>query len=138
MPAPILATTLYALPHRPLLVPRLHLLERLNEGLHRRLTLSSVPAGFGKTTLGDSHAAGRWQPDSHSLTSVVLPKPAGAETSVSLPCWPPLMWLIKRGRMTILGREAAGGAPGGGVGEAKFDTRKPCFVRRYQRVCHDA
>lgn len=33
------------------LVSRTHLLERLNEGLHTRLTLISAPAGFGKTTL---------------------------------------------------------------------------------------
>ena len=35
------------------------LLERLNEGLHRKLTLVSAPAGFGKTTL----LAGPWEAD---------------------------------------------------------------------------
>ena len=48
---PILATKLYIPPSRPELVPRPHLIERLNEGLHRKLTLVSAPAGFGKTTL---------------------------------------------------------------------------------------
>jgi LuxR family maltose regulon positive regulatory protein len=33
------------------LVPRSRLIERLNEGLHHKLTLLSAPAGFGKTTL---------------------------------------------------------------------------------------
>jgi LuxR family maltose regulon positive regulatory protein len=33
------------------LVRRPRLIERLNEGLHRKLTLVSAPAGFGKTTL---------------------------------------------------------------------------------------
>ena len=40
------------IPHvRPERVPRLRLVELLNEGLHRKLTLVSAPAGFGKTTL---------------------------------------------------------------------------------------
>jgi len=33
------------------LVPRPRLIERLNAGLHRKLTLISAPAGYGKTTL---------------------------------------------------------------------------------------
>ena len=40
----------------------------------------------------------------HSLTSVVLPKPAGAEMSASLRCRPSLSRSIKRGRGTALGR----------------------------------
>jgi LuxR family maltose regulon positive regulatory protein len=51
MPAPILATKLYIPLPRPKAVSRPHLIERLNEGLHRKLTLISAPAGFGKTTL---------------------------------------------------------------------------------------
>ena len=39
------------LPSGPELVPRPRLIERLNAGLHRKLTLVSAPAGFGKTTL---------------------------------------------------------------------------------------
>jgi len=38
-------------PGRPELVSRLRLTERLNAGLHRKLTLISAPASFGKTTL---------------------------------------------------------------------------------------
>src|SRR6185503_17097956 len=51
MSVPILATKLYAPPHRPRLILRPRLIEQLNQGLDRRLTLVSAPAGFGKTTL---------------------------------------------------------------------------------------
>jgi ATP/maltotriose-dependent transcriptional regulator MalT len=47
----ILATKLYLPRLRPNVVTRPRLLEQLNEGLHRKLTLISAPAGFGKTTL---------------------------------------------------------------------------------------
>lgn len=49
--APILTTKLYIPPPRPNLVPRPRLIERLRQGLYRKLTLVSAPAGFGKTTL---------------------------------------------------------------------------------------
>ncbi len=48
---PILATKLYIPPLRPNVVLRPRLIERLNEGLHRKLILISAPAGFGKSTL---------------------------------------------------------------------------------------
>ena len=51
MPTPILATKLYIPPARPRAVLRPRLIERLNAGLHGKLTLISAPAGFGKTTL---------------------------------------------------------------------------------------
>src|SRR6476469_6649242 len=51
MPTQILTTKLYIPPPRPNAVRRSHLTERLNEGLHRKLTLIAAPAGFGKTTL---------------------------------------------------------------------------------------
>src|SRR2546421_6268471 len=51
MSTPILATKLYLPRLRPNVVFRPRLLERLNEGLYRKLTLISAPAGFGKTTL---------------------------------------------------------------------------------------
>lgn len=38
-------------PFRPSLVPRPHLIAKLNSGLGGKLTLVSAPAGFGKTTL---------------------------------------------------------------------------------------
>jgi|GEM_PF-3591170 len=47
----LLTTKLYIPPPLPNLVERPRLIERLNEGLHRKLTLISAPAGFGKTTL---------------------------------------------------------------------------------------
>ncbi len=49
--APILATKLYIPPPRPKVVLRHRLIEKLDEGLHSKLTLISAPAGFGKTTL---------------------------------------------------------------------------------------
>jgi LuxR family transcriptional regulator, maltose regulon positive regulatory protein len=48
---PILATKLYLPRLRPNVVSRPRLLERLNAGPHRKLTLIAAPAGFGKTTL---------------------------------------------------------------------------------------
>jgi LuxR family transcriptional regulator, maltose regulon positive regulatory protein len=51
MSTPILTTKLYIPPPRPNAILRPRLIERLHEGLHRKLTLISAPAGFGKTTL---------------------------------------------------------------------------------------
>ena len=51
MPLQILATKLYIPPPPPGVVPRARLVDRLDDGLHRKLTLISAPAGFGKTTL---------------------------------------------------------------------------------------
>lgn len=51
MSTPILATKLYTPKPRPRAVARPQLIERLNEGMHRKLTLISAPAGFGKTTV---------------------------------------------------------------------------------------
>jgi LuxR family maltose regulon positive regulatory protein len=62
MSAPILATKLYIPPPRPKAVPRPRLIERLNEGLIRKLTLVSAPAGFGKTTLVSEWVASCGQP----------------------------------------------------------------------------
>ena len=59
---PILATKLYIPPLRPNVVSRPRLIERLNEGLHRKLTLISAPAGFGKTTLVSEWLAGGARP----------------------------------------------------------------------------
>jgi ATP/maltotriose-dependent transcriptional regulator MalT len=51
MSEPLLLTKLYILPPRPKIILRSRLIERLNEGMHCKLTLISAPAGFGKTTL---------------------------------------------------------------------------------------
>ncbi|HEY6406692.1 MAG TPA: AAA family ATPase [Ktedonobacteraceae bacterium] len=59
---PILATKLYLPPLRPNVVSRPRLLDRLNEGLHSKLTLISAPAGFGKTTLVSQWLAGGARP----------------------------------------------------------------------------
>ncbi len=51
MSTPILTTKLF-IPQPPTdLVPRRPLIERLTQGLDRKLTLVSAPAGYGKTTL---------------------------------------------------------------------------------------
>lgn len=49
--APLLATKLHQPRPRAQLVPRSHLVERLQQGVAGALTLVSAPAGFGKTTL---------------------------------------------------------------------------------------
>ena len=58
----MLATKLHIPRSNPKVVPRLHLVERLNEGLHRKLTLISAAAGFGKTTLISEWIARSGQP----------------------------------------------------------------------------
>lgn len=47
----LLKTKLYKPTPRPFLVPRPHLISKLDSGLNGKLTLVSAPAGFGKTTL---------------------------------------------------------------------------------------
>ena len=64
-PTPLLATKLHLPRPRALLVPRSHLLERLQQGVAGALTLISAPAGFGKTTLlaqwlGETHMLVAW------------------------------------------------------------------------------
>jgi LuxR family maltose regulon positive regulatory protein len=54
----LLRTKLFVPLLRPNLVPRLRLIERLNEGLPLKLALISAPADFGKTTLVSEWLAG--------------------------------------------------------------------------------
>jgi LuxR family maltose regulon positive regulatory protein len=49
-------------PVRPRLVHRPRLIERLNQGLYRKLTVVSAPAGFGKTTLVSEWLSGQERP----------------------------------------------------------------------------
>ena len=60
--APLLATKLHRPRPRAQLVPRLHLIERLQQGVAGALTLASAPAGFGKTTLISQWLAGCARP----------------------------------------------------------------------------
>ena len=62
MPVSLLQTKLYVPPTRPEQVARPRLIERLNAGLHRKLTLLSAPAGFGKTTLVSAWLRSRNRP----------------------------------------------------------------------------
>ena len=62
MSEPLLATKLHVPAPRPKAVPRPRLIERLNEGLHHKLTLLSAPAGFGKSTLLSEWIARSSQP----------------------------------------------------------------------------
>ncbi|WP_256756911.1 LuxR C-terminal-related transcriptional regulator [Cohnella sp. WQ 127256] len=62
MPIPILSTKLYVPPSRTNVVLRPRLNACLNEGLHRKLTLISASAGFGKTTLVSEWVAGCERP----------------------------------------------------------------------------
>ena len=76
---PLLQTKLYIPPVRPELVSRPRLIERLNAGLHRKLTLVSAPAGFGKTTL-----LSKWASESASQRiSVMSSSRAASSTSSS-------------------------------------------------------
>lgn len=61
-PIPILSPKLQIPPSRLLVVSRERLLEVLNRGLHRKLTLISAPAGYGKSTLLSEWATGcKWR-----------------------------------------------------------------------------
>lgn len=61
-PVPILSPKLQIPPCRPQLVSRERLLEVLNSGIYRKLTLISAPAGYGKTTLlGEWAAQSEWR-----------------------------------------------------------------------------
>ena len=51
VPDPLVTTKLALPPARPALVPRPRLMDRLEAGLQRKLTLIAAPAGYGKTTL---------------------------------------------------------------------------------------
>ncbi|HYI13786.1 MAG TPA: LuxR C-terminal-related transcriptional regulator [Thermomicrobiales bacterium] len=58
----MLATKLYIPSPQPTTVLRSRLIERLIEGLQRKLTLISAPAGFGKTTVVSEWVAGCERP----------------------------------------------------------------------------
>lgn len=62
MPNPINTTKLYIPAPRTGTVIRRRLTDKLNKGLHRKLTLISAPAGYGKTTLACEWLAGCGRP----------------------------------------------------------------------------
>ena len=61
MATPFLTTKLFVPRLQPKITPRPRLLQQLNAGLHRKLTLISAQAGFGKTTIVSQwiHSCGR-------------------------------------------------------------------------------
>jgi LuxR family transcriptional regulator, maltose regulon positive regulatory protein len=67
MTASLLATKYYRPAPAPDLVPRPHLTQRLNAGIHSRLILLSAPAGFGKTSLLASWLAERMNDESRRM-----------------------------------------------------------------------
>ncbi|MFB0842661.1 LuxR C-terminal-related transcriptional regulator [Paenibacillus oleatilyticus] len=62
MSIPIVTTKLYIPPPRAKAVSRPRLIERLHQGMHRKLTLISASAGCGKTTLVSEWLVGCPQP----------------------------------------------------------------------------
>ena len=76
---PLLTTKLYIPPVRAELVSRPRLIERLNTRLHRKLTLISAPAGFGKTTLLSEWASQRVS-ESASQRRMLSPNRVGASS----------------------------------------------------------
>ena len=58
----LLQTKLHSPQSRPSLIKRPHLIQKLNDGLGRRLTLLSAPAGAGKTSLLSQLAAQQRRP----------------------------------------------------------------------------
>jgi LuxR family transcriptional regulator, maltose regulon positive regulatory protein len=62
MSTPVLVTKLFIPRPRPTVVSRPRLIERLNGGLDRSLSLIAAPAGFGKTTLVSEWIAGCKRP----------------------------------------------------------------------------
>jgi len=69
---PLVTTKLALPPARPALVPRPRLMNRLEAGLQRKLTLIAAPAGYGKTTL-----VAEWLRQNEKLKiEAVFPPPA--------------------------------------------------------------
>ncbi len=62
MATPVLVTKLYVPRPGPSTIARPRLIEQLDAGLHRKLTLVSAPAGFGKTTVVSRWVAGCGRP----------------------------------------------------------------------------
>ena len=84
VPVPLLSTKLHIPPTRRELVPRHRLIERLNVGLGegpggyaRKLTLISLPAGFGKTGSGQRLAATPAHVRASALIYLALPRRCG-------------------------------------------------------------
>src|SRR6266487_678386 len=86
MSTPLLATKLYIPRARPNVVLRPRLSERLNEGLHRKLTLISAPAGFGKSTLLSEWLAARTEDRglrTETVTSSLSPQSSALSARVA-------------------------------------------------------
>ena len=84
------------------------------------------PGCFWPFEVGYSIANPKWE--AHSLSSVVLPKPAGAETSVSLRVTPSFSRSVRRGRETRLALSPAcperSRRVGAGAGNVEFSGQQ--------------
>lgn len=82
MSTTILATKLHIPPRRSGTVLRRRLIDKLRQGLHRKLTLISAPAGYGKTTL-----VGEWIADCGRRAAWLSLDEADAEIERFLACF---------------------------------------------------
>ncbi|MBN1890083.1 MAG: hypothetical protein JW850_18950 [Thermoflexales bacterium] len=83
---PVLLRTKLSIPFtQPGLVPRPRLIERLNAGLERKLTLVSAQAGFGKTTLLGEWISQLSAGSAHMANNLPVPS--------SLPPTPRIAWI---------------------------------------------
>jgi LuxR family maltose regulon positive regulatory protein len=98
--APLLKTKIAVPRLQPALVHRARLLERLQAGLHRRLTLVSAPAGFGKTTL-----LSEWVPACGRPVAWLTLEPSDGDPARLLFCLAAALRTVHAG----LGRALAGG-----------------------------
>lgn len=77
MSNPILTTKLYIPPTQPEIVPRWQLIKKLNGGLHRKMTLISAQADFGKTMMVTEWLGNLWEDET-------LAKSEGGAYSIDL------------------------------------------------------
>ncbi len=126
MVTPILTTKLNIPSLRRNLVPRHRLVERLNQGLHRRLALVSAPAGFGKTTLLGEWIHALEAGDSSAVKVAWLSLDEGDNDPVRFSAY--LTAALQRAH------ESIGRADGDVLQEVRFPLRESHLVELINRV----